>query len=280
MASGLFHSLPQDIRKEVQLGVFKMEPKALRHQAPKAFDLGGGWCNNHEMASCAVSACQTSSGNSQPVRKTISTCSSSVPIVSTVSFEALCKSGGSSRIVMIVSRSRTPSTAFTERATCLSPARTVTKRSARSLGEPRTDPKSTTGVGIPRMIDMPCTNDGTPEIGSTGRGRIVSMTCASCRAQTQLLSPTMRAFFVPTVRSIATLFLRTLLPPAKLALPRAESSESTPHSCRLRLQSRHSAQIGLIQTRSQQQAPVQATSLTDGDSGFRWKGGVNQSEAC
>src|SRR5712692_4224524 len=112
MASRIFHSLPQDICKEVQLGVLEVQSKVLGYQVPKAFDLGGGGCHNHEIASCAVSACQTSSGNSQPARNTISTCSSSVPIVSTTSFEALCKSGGRSWIVMIVLTSTTPSTAF------------------------------------------------------------------------------------------------------------------------------------------------------------------------
>ena len=149
-----------------------------------------------------------------------------------------------SRIVKIVSRSRTPNTASTERATCLSPTRSVTKRSVRSLGDPKTAPKSTTGVGIPRMIDTPRTNDGTPEIGSTASGRIVSMTCVSGTAQTQLLSPTMRAFLVPAALFITTLFLRLLLHRRSWLLPYAESSELTPRSCRLRLKSRQAAQLG------------------------------------
>src|SRR5258708_4700534 len=219
MASRVFHPPPQDVCKEVQLGVLEMETKTLCHQATKAFDFAGCECHNHETASCAVSACQTSSGISQPSRNTISTCSSSVPIVSMTSFEALCRSEGNSRVVMIESRSRTLSTAFTERAICFSPTRSVTKRSARSHGVPRMAPKSTTGVGIPRMIEIPCTNDGAPEIGSTGSGRIVSTTCVSGTAQTQLLSPTMRAFLVLAARSITTFLLGPLLQPETLTVP-------------------------------------------------------------
>src|SRR5207245_1826133 len=117
MASGTFHSLPQDICKKVQLAVLELQPKALRYQATKAFDLGGGWCHNHETASSAVTACQTSPGSSQPACKTIRNCSSSVPIIVMMSLAASCKSRGSSWTVAIVARSQTPSTAFTESAT-------------------------------------------------------------------------------------------------------------------------------------------------------------------
>jgi hypothetical protein len=51
MASRLLHSLPQDIREKVQFGVLEMQPKALGHRAPKAFDLGGRWRRNHETIS-------------------------------------------------------------------------------------------------------------------------------------------------------------------------------------------------------------------------------------
>jgi hypothetical protein len=122
------------------------------------------------------------------------------------------------------------------------------------------------------MIEMPCTNDGTPEIGSTGRGRIVSMTCVSGTAQTQLLSPTMIAFLFTAARSPIASFLRSLLQPPKLPYS-VLNQQNRCHVATNRAAVAALEQIALMQTRTALQATVRTTSLlTDIDSGFRWKG--------
>src|ERR1700687_1900477 len=83
-----FHAPLQNVRKEVQLGIFEVQPEAPGHQGSKALDIDAGERHGHETASSSVSVCHTSSGNSQPARKTTKSCSSSVPIASITSFEA------------------------------------------------------------------------------------------------------------------------------------------------------------------------------------------------
>jgi hypothetical protein len=100
------------------------------------------------------------------------------------------------------SRSRTPSTPFTASATCVSRTRRVTKRSATSPGVPSRAPKSTTGVGIPRMIATPLTNDGAPATGSTAKGRMVSITCPSGSAHNRPGTSTTRVGFDAHVEPI------------------------------------------------------------------------------
>src|ERR1700730_4217632 len=81
------HTPLQDVGKEVQLGIFEIQPEAPGHQGSKALDVSAGERHRHEATSCAVSVCHTSSGSSQPAHKTTKSCSSSVPIASIVSFD-------------------------------------------------------------------------------------------------------------------------------------------------------------------------------------------------
>src|SRR3984893_6478233 len=69
-----FHAPLQDVRKEVQLGIFEIQPEAPGHQGSKALDISGGERHCHDAASCADSVCHTSSGNSQPACKTTKIC--------------------------------------------------------------------------------------------------------------------------------------------------------------------------------------------------------------
>src|ERR1700730_2630805 len=137
-----FHAPLQDVRKEVQFGIFEIQPEAPGHQDSKALDIGTGKRGCHEVTSSAVSICHTSSGNSQPAHKSTKSCSSRVPILSITSFEAPSRSRGVSRTVD-ESSSRTPNTASTASATCLSPRRTVTTCSPLHWRATRTLPKST-----------------------------------------------------------------------------------------------------------------------------------------
>jgi len=119
------------------------------------------------------------------------------------------------------------------------------------------------------MMEMPCTNDGTPtEIGSTGSGRIVSMTCvigngkeASLRSNDEILSyPFCR------VRNDFLFFARIL--------KTGRADRKCFYESILRIKATHAISRGhrrgampqgaLIPKRTTQQAPVRAPSfLTD-----------------
>src|SRR6267154_1312432 len=88
IAPRAFHTPLQDVSKEIQLGIFEIQPEAPGHQGSEALDISADERHGHETISCGVSLCHSSSGNSQLAYKTTKSCSSRVPIASIASFEA------------------------------------------------------------------------------------------------------------------------------------------------------------------------------------------------
>src|SRR5580704_10631614 len=84
-----FHTPLQNVGKEVQLGILEIQPEAPGQQCSKALDISANERRHHEATSCAVSVCHTSSVSPQPAHKTSKSCSSSIPIASIRSLEAL-----------------------------------------------------------------------------------------------------------------------------------------------------------------------------------------------
>src|SRR3984957_7416280 len=97
-------------------------------------------------------------------------------MVSTRSAFAVPRSEGSSSS-WAASSSWSPTTESTVNATGRSPTFRATNRVAGpALSTPRTVASSTTGTPVPRITERPRTKGGTPDMGSIGSGRIVSMT--------------------------------------------------------------------------------------------------------